>query len=109
VRLDELLPAIANATSAVNACDGTTVEHLNEIEPYVEEIAIHGVRAGAAGALATAQLRHGVQLVDSLTPTFIEECMDEGFDELVEEFADRVNVVADVTPAEDIVNKVFEN
>jgi hypothetical protein len=109
VRLDELLPAIANATSAVNACDGTTVEHLNEIEPRVEEIAIHGVRTGAAAALAVAQLHHGVQLADSLTPTFIEECMDKGFDELVEEFADRANVVAHVTPVEDIVNKVFEN
>jgi hypothetical protein len=50
-----------------------------------------------------------VQLADSLTPTFIEECMDESFDELVEEFADHANVVSDVTPTEDIMNKVFEN
>jgi hypothetical protein len=35
--------------------------------------------------------------------------MDEGFDELVEEFADSANTVADVTPAEDVVNKVFED
>jgi hypothetical protein len=59
--------------------------------------------------LAATQLRHGVQLADSLTPTFVEECMDEGFDELVEEFADSANTVADVTPAEDVVNKVFED
>jgi hypothetical protein len=58
--------------------------------------------------LAAAQLHHGVQLADSLTPTFVEECMDEGFDELVE-FADSANTVADVTPAEDVVNKVFED
>jgi hypothetical protein len=74
------------------------VECLNDIAPHAEEIALHGVRAGAAVALAVAQLRHGVQLADSLTPTFIEECMDEGFDELVEEFADHANAIADVTP-----------
>jgi hypothetical protein len=85
------------------------VEHLNDIALRVEEIALHGIRVGAATTLTAAQLHHGVQLVDSLTPTFIEECMDEDFDELLEEFADRANTVADVTPAEDIVNKVFEN
>jgi hypothetical protein len=109
VQLDELLPAIANATNEVNARGDTVVERLNEIAPCAEEIDLHGVHTGAAVALAAAQLHHGVQLVDSLTPTFLEECMDEGFDELVEEFADRANVVADGTPAEDIVNKVFEN
>jgi hypothetical protein len=85
------------------------VEHLNDIAPRAEEIALHGIRAGAVAALAAAQLRHGVQLADSLTPTFVEECMDEGFNQLVEEFADCANTVADVTPAEDIVNKVFED
>jgi hypothetical protein len=82
---------------------------LNDIAPSAEEIALHGVHAGAAAGVAAAQLRHGVQLADSLTPTFVEECMDKGFDELVEEFTDRANAVADVTSAEDIVNKVFED
>jgi hypothetical protein len=85
------------------------VERLNDIAPHAVEIALHGVRAGAAAALAAAQLRHGVQLADTLTPTFIEECMDEGFNQLVKEFADCANTVADVTPAEDIVNKVFKD
>jgi hypothetical protein len=85
------------------------VERLNDIAPRAEEIALHGIRTEAATTLAAAQLCHGVQLADSLTPTFIEECMDEGFNELVEEFADRVNTIADVTPVEDVVNKVFED
>jgi hypothetical protein len=93
----------------VNACGDTVVEHLNDIAPRVEEIALHGVRAGAATALAAAQLCHGVQLADSLTPTFVKECMDKGFNQLVEEFPDCANAVADVTLAEDIVNKVFED
>jgi hypothetical protein len=85
------------------------VERLNDIASRAEEITLHGIRARAAAVLAVAQLRHGVQFADSLTPTFIDECMDEGFDELVEELADRANAIADVTPAKDIVNKVFED
>jgi hypothetical protein len=54
---------------------------------HLWEIALHGVRSGAAGALVAAQLHHGAQLSEHLALDFIEECNNEDFDELVEEFA----------------------
>jgi hypothetical protein len=40
-----------------------------------------------ANALAAAQLHHRVQLSESLTPNFIAESNEEGFEELMDEFA----------------------
>ena len=83
----------------MNARGDTVVDRLYDLPFRAREIALHGVRAGAANALTVAQLRHGVQLADSLTPSFVEERIDEGFDELVEEFADRADAVAGIISA----------
>jgi hypothetical protein len=48
-----------------------------------------------------------VGLLDTLSPNFIEERNHAGFDELREGFTGLGDVVADVAPVEEIVNKVF--
>lgn len=58
-QLDALHPTIATTTNAVNARGETVMESLQDIPVRVREIALHGVRSGAADALAYAQLRHG--------------------------------------------------
>ena len=63
----------------------------------------------SSGALATAQLRDGAQLSESLAPDFIKECNDENFDELVEEFAPCANAMALVSSSVDIISRVFDD
>jgi hypothetical protein len=101
--------AINTAVDFVNANTRgeTPAERLQDIPARVQEIAIHGVHSGAGDALATAQLRHMVQLSDSLTPSFAEERADEGFDDLVEEFAACADAITDTSSAGDIINIVF--
>jgi len=75
----------------------------------IREIALHGVHLGAAGALAAAQLRHGAQLLEHLALDFVQECNDEDFDELVEEFAPCANAMAQVSRSTDIISCVFDD
>jgi hypothetical protein len=93
----------------VNACGKTQMERLQDVPNRIREITLHGVRSGAAGALAGAQLRDGAQLSETLTPDFIEECNDEDFDELAEEFAPCANAMALVSSSADIISRVFDN
>jgi len=83
------------------------VERLQDVPNRIQEVALHGVRSGAANALAVAQLRHGVQLLKSLTPNFIEEGNDEGIEELVEEFAPCADAVTQISSVEDIIARAF--
>ena len=78
----------------MNARGETHVEWLYDVPNYIWEADFHGVHSGAAKALAAAQLRHGAHLWESLTPDFVAESNDEGFEELMEEFAPCVNTVA---------------
>jgi hypothetical protein len=48
-----------------------------------------------------------VDFISTLSPNFVKECNHEGFDELEEDFTDLGDAIADVTPVEEIVNKVF--
>ena len=61
----------------VNLRRETQVECLQDVPNHVREIALHGVYAGAAGALAAAQLHDGARLSKTLALDFIEECNDE--------------------------------
>ena len=85
------------------------MERLLDVPDCVREIALHGVRSGAAGALAAAQMHHGAQLPEFLAPDFVEECNDEDFDELVEEFAPCANAMAQVSSSADIISCVFHD
>jgi hypothetical protein len=76
---------------------------------HFQEIALYFVRSGASAALAAALLRHGAQLLESFTPEFIEECNDEDFDELAEEFAPYTNAMALVLLSAYIISRVFDD
>lgn len=58
-QLNALHLAIDLVTGAVNAHGETQVERLRDVPNRIQEVALHGVRSGAAEALAAAQLSHG--------------------------------------------------
>lgn len=57
----------------MNAHGDTVADRLYDLPFRAQEIALHGIQAGATTALAAAQLHHRAQLADSLTPSFVEE------------------------------------
>ena len=79
---------------------------LHDIPNHVREIALHGVRHGAAMALAAAQARSGHEL-RLLPHGFPTTKHPRDHERLVEDFFDTANSIALATQAEDIVNKVF--
>jgi hypothetical protein len=56
-----------------------------------------------------AQLRHGAQLSKSLTWDFVAESNEEGFEELMDEFASCADVVAQFSSADAIIAWVFDD
>jgi hypothetical protein len=70
---------------------------------------LHDVCLGVAGALAATQLHHGAQLSEHLALDFIDECNDEDFDEMVEEFAPYADAMAQVSSSADIIRCVFDD
>jgi len=108
-QFNTLTPAIAAVTGVVNARGETQVERLQDMPDHVWEIVLHGIRSGAAGALAATQLRHGAQLSEHLAPDFVEECNNRDFDELVEEFAPCTDAMAQVSSSADIISRVFDD
>jgi hypothetical protein len=106
-QVDTLYLAIETVTSFVNARGETVAERLQDIPVRIREIALHGVRSGAADMLAAAQLSEGLELADSLIASFIDERADLSFVDLVEEFAPYADAVAAASSVEKIVNNVF--
>ena len=92
----------------VNARGTVPVVRLHDIPNHVREVALHGVRHGAATALATAQARsgHNLQLLPHDFPNAVplgdHEC-------LIEEFFSTANSVAFNTLVDDVVSKLFSN
>ena len=79
---------------------------LHDIPNHVREVALHGVRHGAAMALAAAQARSGHNLC--LLPHDFPDVAHLGEHEhLVEDFSSAANFVVFNTLANDIVSKVF--
>ena len=69
-------------------------------------MATHGVRYGASGALAVAQLCSGHEL-HHLEPSFSGTDRLEDQDDLIGDFTDAVEAIAVIIHAEDVVNNVF--
>ena len=80
--------------------------HLYDVPNYVREVALHGVRHGAAMALAIAQTRFGHEL-RLLPHSFPATDHPEDHERLVKDFFNTANSVALASQAVDIVNKVF--
>ena len=80
--------------------------HLHDIPNRVREVALHGVRHGAATALAAAQAHSG-QNLQLLPHGFLDATHPREQERLVEDFMSAANSVVFNTLADDIVGKVF--
>ena len=82
------------------------VVRLHDIPNRVREVALHGIRHGAAMALTAAQAHSGHNL--RVLPHGFPDATHPGEHEhLVEDFSSAANSVAFNTLADDIVSKVF--
>ena len=79
---------------------------MHDISNRVREVALHGVRHGAAMALAAAQARSGHNLW-LLPHGFLDTVHPGEHERLVEDFMNTADSVAFNTLANDIVGKVF--
>ena len=95
-----------HAAGFVNARGAILVVCLHEIPNHVREVVLHGVRHGAAMALAAAQALFGHNL-RLLPHGFPDATHPREHDCLVEVFSSAANSVAFNTLADDIVSKVF--
>jgi len=90
----------------VNARGVVPVVRLHDIPNRVREVALHGIRHGAAMALAAAQAHSGHNLW-LLPHGFPDAAYPREHERLVEGFMSTANSVAFNTLADDIVGKVF--
>ena len=95
-----------HAAGFVNARGTILVVRLHNILNRVREVALHGVRHGAAMALAAAQARLGHNL-RLLPHGFLDAAYPGELERLVEDFMNTANSVAFNTLADDIIAKVF--
>ena len=75
------------AITIVNAIGNSPAEHLHDIPRRAEQIAGHGVRIGAAMALAEVQQRLDIDAT-TITPIRRSTQDQHSFDDLVEELED---------------------
>ena len=92
----------------VNDRGAILVIRLHDIPNRVREVALHGVRHGAAIALATAQdcSDHNLRL---LPHGFPDAVPPEDHERLIEEFFSAANSIAFNTLADDVVSKLFSS
>jgi len=95
-----------HAAGFVNARGAILVVCLYDIPNRVREVALHGVRHGAATTLAAVQARSGHNL-RLLPHGFPDEVHPGDHERLIEDFLGAANSVAFNTLADDIVGKVF--
>ena len=90
----------------VNARGTVPVVRLHDIPNRVREVALHGVRRGAATALAAAQARSG-QNLQLLPHGFLDAALPGEQERMVEDFMSAANSVAFNTLVDDMVGRVF--
>ena len=105
-QLESLRSAADHAAGFVNARGAVPVVRLHDILKRVREIALHGVRHGAAMALAAAQA-HSSQNLQLLPHSFPVATYLGVQERLVEDFMSAANSVAFNTLTDDIVGRVF--
>ena len=90
----------------VNARGAILVVHLHDIPNRVREVALHGIRHGAAMVLAAAQVHsdHDLRL---LPRGALATGYPGDYERLGKDFFDTANSVALTSQVDDIVNKVF--
>ena len=105
-QLESLRSAADHVAGFVNARGAVPVVRLHDIPNRVREVALHGIRHGAATALAAAQARSG-QNLQLLPHGFLDAAYPGEQERLVEDFMSAANSIAFNTLADDIVGKVF--
>ena len=105
-QLESLRSAADHAVGFVNVRGVVPVVRLHDIPNRVREVALHGVRHGAAMAQATAQACSGHNLW-LLPHGFLDATYPREHERLVEDFMSTANSVAFNTLADYIVSKVF--
>ena len=107
VQLESLQSAVNVAADVVNARGSPIDIRLQDIPARVQEIALHGVRHGAAVALTAVQVQteHDLHTMEVGFPT---DDGPEGHEDLIEDFTTAAEAIVDITPAQDVVNKVFD-
>ena len=92
-QLESLRSATDHAAVFVNARGIVLVVRLHDILNHVREVALHGIRHGAAMALAAAQAHSGHNL-RLLPHGFLEAVHPRDHERLVEDFLSTANSVA---------------
>ena len=95
------------AVDAINAWGSSIDARLQDILVHVQEIALHGVRHGAAVALTAAQVQTGYELHAMETGFPLGDGPEE-HEDLLEEFIMAAEAIVDITSAQNMVNKVFD-
>jgi hypothetical protein len=95
----------AYAANGVNARGVTLLDRLQDVWERIQEIALHGIRHGAATAFASAQVRSGYELCH-LPP--MDPSHHIGISILLDDFVDGANVVALYANLGEVINKVFD-
>jgi hypothetical protein len=95
------------AIDAINARGSSIDARLQDVPVHIREIALHGVRHGAAVALTVAQVRTRYEL-HAMETGFPMGDSPEEHEDLLEEFTMAAEAVVDITSAQDVVNKVFD-
>ena len=104
----ETLQLVTNvATVAVNSQGPLINARLHDVPAHVQEIALHGVRHGTSMALTAAQVQTGYEL-HTMETGFLMGDGPEEHEDLLEEFIVAAEAIADITSAQDVVNKVFD-
>ena len=107
MQLESLQLAANAAANVVNARGSPIDVRLHDIPARVQEIALHGIRHGAAVALTAVQVQteHDLHTMEVGFPT---DDGPEGHEDLIEDFIVVAEAIVDITPAQDVVNKVFD-
>ena len=95
------------ATDAVNARGSLIDARLQDIPVHVQEITLHGVCHSASVALTAAQVQTGHDL-HTMEVGFPTDDGPEEYEDLIEDFTAAAEAIVDITPAQDVVNKVFD-
>ena len=90
----------------INTRGTILVVRLHDIPNHIREVALHGVRHGAAMALASAQAHSGHEL-RFLPHGFLAVVHPREYERLVEELFSAANSVVFISQGDDIVAKVF--
>ena len=98
MQLESLQSAANAAVDVINARGSPIDVRLQDIPARIQEIALHGVRHGAAVALTAAQVQTGHDL-HTMEVGFPTDDGPEGHEDLIEDFFIAVEAIADITPA----------